>query len=132
MPDAQSAGFWQAAARHELAIAKCSQCDGYTHPPDTVCAACGSIAPDFQFTPVSGSGRIRSWTVVRRALLPGFAKEIPFLLVDVELDVQKGLRMTGRLLDGMDAAVSLDMPVHAEFEDIAPGVAVPAFRIAAS
>lgn len=132
VPEAESAGFWEAAARHELAIARCSQCGVYSHPPDTVCAACGSIDPDFQFTVVSGGGRIRSWTVVRRALLPGFANEIPFLLVDVELDEQEGLRMTGRLLDGMDAPVSLDVRVQAAFEDIAPGVAVPAFRIATS
>jgi hypothetical protein len=52
-------------------------------------------------------------------------------LVDVELAEQGGLRMTGRLLDGPDATVSVGAPVQVAFEDVAPGVGVPAFRLVA-
>ena len=54
-----------------------------SHPPDAVCPHCGSIDPAFEFTPVDGSGSVRSWTVMRQSFLPGF--EVPFVLVDVEL-----------------------------------------------
>lgn len=130
VPDHQSAGYWAAAAGHVLAIARCSVCGVFSHPPDTVCDRCGSIEPDFQFAPVSGRGVVKSWTIVRQALLPGFDKDIPYLLVDVELMEQAGLRLTGRLLDGPDASPTLGAPVQVDFEDIADGVAVPAFRLA--
>jgi uncharacterized OB-fold protein len=69
--------------------------------------SCGAIEPNF--------------------LLPGFEQEVPFLLVDVELGEQKELRIIGRLLDGPETAIRIGAAVRVAFEDIAPGVAVPAF-----
>ena len=40
---------------------------------------------------------------MRQSFLPGFDDDVPFVLVDVELDEQADLRMIGRLLDGPDA-----------------------------
>jgi uncharacterized OB-fold protein len=131
-PDERSAGFWEATSRHVLAIARCSRCGAWSHPPDDVCAICGSLDPGFVFEPVSGRATVKSWTTVRQALLPGFEGDTPYLLVDVELVEQEGLRMTGRLLDGPDAAVSLGASVQVAFEDLAPGVSIPAFRLTAT
>ncbi len=132
VPDPLSEGYWQAAARHELAIARCGQCGMFAHPPGAVCCACGSTDPRFEWMTVSGKGRLRSWTVVRQALLPGFADLVPYVTVDVELDEQAGLRIIGRLLDGPGSPLALGARVTACFEDIAPGVAVPAFRLDAA
>ncbi|MFI6314577.1 Zn-ribbon domain-containing OB-fold protein [Nocardia fusca] len=76
---------------------------------------------------MSGLGVVRSWTVVYRASLLGFAGEVPYLLVDVELAEQAGLRMIGLLLDGPDTSLREGLPVRVAFEDVAPGTAVPAF-----
>ncbi|MBL7501156.1 OB-fold domain-containing protein [Frankia sp. CNm7] len=130
VPDETSAPFWEAAARHVLTVARCSVCAAFTAPPDQVCPHCHSTEPAFVFTPVSGRGSVRSWTVVRQSFLPGFAADVPFVLVDVELVEQAELRLIGRLLDGPDVAVRVGDPVTAAFEDVAPGVAVPAFRLA--
>jgi uncharacterized OB-fold protein len=130
-PDTRSAGFWEAASRHVLAIAQCPQCRAYNHPPDSVCANCGAIEPEFVFQPVSGRGVVKSWTIVRQALLPGFEQETPYLLVDIELAEQSGLRLTGRLLDGVASPIRLGQVVEVAFEDVAPGVAVPAFVLGA-
>jgi uncharacterized OB-fold protein len=130
VPDDVSAPFWAAAARHELTVARCSDCATFVVPPDLVCPHCGSTDPRFAFERVSGRGTIRSWTVVRQSFLPGFADDLPFRLVDVELVEQPELRLIGRLLDGVDAAVSIGDPVAVAFEDIADGVAVPAFVLA--
>jgi hypothetical protein len=62
-------------------------------------------------------------------LLPGFADLVPYVTVDVELDEQAGLRIIGRLLDGPRAPLAIGARVEVCFEDIAPGVAVPAFRL---
>ncbi|WP_280425972.1 Zn-ribbon domain-containing OB-fold protein [Nocardia carnea] len=131
VPDAHSAPYWAAAARHELAIARCGGCDRFEIPPGAICSHCGTTDPGFRFEPVSGLGVVRSWTVIHRASLLGFARDVPYLLVDVELAEQPGLRMIGRLLDGPDSELREGIPVRVAFEDIAPGTAVPAFALAA-
>jgi uncharacterized protein len=128
--DEQSQVFWSGCAAHLLVLARCTRCSKLVHPPDTVCPHCGTTDPGFEFTAVEGSGSVRSWTVVRQSFLPGF--DVPFVLVDVELSAQKDLRLIGRLVDGPDVPLRLGAPVHLAFEDVAPGVAVPAFALAAT
>jgi uncharacterized OB-fold protein len=99
-------------------------------PPGQTCPHCGSTDPDFTFAEVSGRGRVRSWTVIRQSFLPGFDADLPFVLVDVELAEQAELRMIGRLLDGPLATLRPGAPVRVAFEDLAPGVAIPAFTLA--
>lgn len=125
IPDETSAAFWAAAAEHTLMLARCGVCGAFSHPPGPVCPHCGSTAPEFAFERVEGIGTVRSWTVVRQSFLPGF--EVPFVLVDVELDIQSDLRLIGRLVQGADAPLQIGMRVGLTFEDLAPRVAVPAF-----
>jgi hypothetical protein len=135
VPDELSAPYWAAAARHVLVIARCSQCQAYAIPPGQACEQCGSTDPGYSWQEVSGAGIVRSWTVIRMSFLPGFDRDLPYLLVDVELAEQPELRMIGRLLDGPDAPVAIGAPVTVAFEDLtsegnADGVSVPAFTLA--
>jgi uncharacterized OB-fold protein len=132
VPDDQSAPYWKAAAEHVLTAARCSNCGMFSLPPDVVCPHCGTTTPNFAFEAVSGRGAVRAWTVVRQSFLPGFDGEVPFVLVDVELDDQPELRLIGRLIDGVAAPLRLGARVASTFEDIAPGVAVPAFALEGS
>ena len=129
VPDETSAPFWTAAARHVLTVARCGRCGTLTLPPDVVCTACGSTSPEYEFTPVSGRAVVRSWTVVRKAFLPGFDRELPFVLVDVELAEQADLRLIGRLLDGADVELTIGAEVRVAFEDLTDDIAVPAFEL---
>jgi uncharacterized OB-fold protein len=129
VPDEVSAPFWAAAAEHVLTVARCGRCGQLAMPPDVVCPHCHATEPNFAFTPVSGRGILRSWTVVRQALLPGFDEYLPFVLVDVELIEQTDLRLIGRLLDGIHADLHIGDPVAVAFEQLAPGVAVPGFEL---
>jgi hypothetical protein len=67
--------------------------------------------------------------VIRDSFLPGFDDLVPLVLVDVELDVQPDLRLIGQLVDGIDAELHLGDRVTTVFEDLAPGIAVPAFAL---
>ncbi len=129
VPDEQSAPYWKAAAEHVLTAARCSNCGMFSLPPGAICLHCRSTSATFMFEPVSGRGRVRSWTVVRQSFLPGFEADVPFVLVDVELVEQPELRLIGRLVDGVDAPLRLGAPVVAAFEDIAPEIAIPAFAL---
>ena len=42
VPDERSAGYWEAARRGELALARCAGCGAFAHPPSTVCPHCHS------------------------------------------------------------------------------------------
>ncbi len=66
--------------------------------------------------------------MVRKASLLGFADQVPYLLVDVELSAQPGLRMIGRLL-GEPADPHLDDPVQVVFEDVDDDISIPAFTL---
>lgn len=128
VPDEQSAPFWSAAADHILTLAQCANCAAFSMPPSATCDHCGTTEPEFCFVPVGGSGVVRSWTVVRQAFLQGFEDDLPFVLVDVELDEQPDLRLIGRLLDGPELLPTLGEHVEIAWEDLSPDVSVPAFR----
>lgn len=127
IPDEQSAPFWEATARHVLTMPRCSRCGRLAHPPDDICPHCHSSSPDFVLTEVSGDGVIRSWTVIRQSFLPGF--DVPFVLVDVELDAQQELRLIGRLIGGENDSLRLGARARLAFEDLTPNLAVPAFAL---
>jgi uncharacterized protein len=129
VPDASSTAFWEAAANHVLTVARCRHCGQATMPPDVVCPHCHTTDPGFEYAPVSGRGTVRSWTVVRQAMLPGFDDDLPFVLVDVELAEQSELRLIGRLRNGVGADLRIGAAVAVAFDDLAPGVAVPAFEL---
>lgn len=127
VPDEQSAPFWAAAAEHVLTVARCARCGAYSIPVDVVCERCTSTDPQYTFAPVSGRGSIRSWTVIRQSFLPGFDDEVPFVLVDVELDEQAELRLVARLLEDASTPLSIGARVVVAFEDLSDGTSVPAF-----
>jgi uncharacterized protein len=132
VPDQQSGGFWRAAASHRLAMQRCTHCGWLSYPPDLVCMRCLSPDPDFQWEQVNGRGRLRSWTVIRTAFLPGFAPDVPYVVAAVELEAQEGLQMVARLRDGPNALLAIGAPVDTVFEDVAEGISIPMFRLVAS
>ena len=130
VPDDRSRPFWHAASEHVLALARCARCGRFSHPPDITCPHCHHTDPEFTFEPVHGAGTVRSWTVMRQSFLPGFDAGLPFVLADVALDDADDVRLIGRLVDGPDAPIQVGARVTVVFEDLAPGVSVPAFQLA--
>jgi uncharacterized OB-fold protein len=132
LPDPGSEGFWTAAARHVLAIQRCESCGRLAHPPVVVCPACRSPRAEFSFVPVSGQGRLATWTIMRDAFLPGFRNEIPWAIGEAELDDAPGLRLIARLVDGADAPFAIGAPVTVVFEDVSDTVSLPLLKLVAS
>lgn len=132
VPDELSEPFWSAAARHELAMQRCLGCDHLAYPPTVVCRSCRADPPDFEWSTVSGRGRLKTWTVMRDAFLPAFLDEVPYVVGDIELDEQPGLRMVAQVI-GLDLGdLRLGTPVEVSFEDLGDGLALPYFRPVAS
>ena len=130
VPDRYSEGFWQAAAEGRLALQRCDHCGHFAHPPVFVCPACLDPAASFSWEPVSGRGVIRTWTVMHMAFLPAFAAEVPWVIVQAELEEQAGLRYLANLLDGPSAELRIGAPVEVVFETLPGGMVLPQFRLA--
>ncbi len=120
-PDPETAGFFEAARRHELAIRVCSRCGATLHLPRSWCAHCR--AGDTEWRAVSGKARLYSWTTVVQGVHP--ALEAPYTVVLVELEDHPEVRLAG-MLPG-EPPLEAGMPMEVTFEDLDDEVTLPQF-----
>ncbi len=125
LPDADSAGFWQATANGELRLCRCTNCGHWHHPPLEHCRRC---AAPTAFEPVTGTGTIYTFIVQRQPAVVGYFDQVPYAVAIVELDQQPGLRLTGRVVDVDIDEVRIGMRVAARIEPLRGGeFQVPVF-----
>jgi uncharacterized OB-fold protein len=120
--EAQTRYFWTGGAEGHLLIARCDECRVYQHPPLGRCAACGGEA--FTPTPVSGRGRVATFTVNHEKWTAGLA--VPFVFAAVELVEQPQLYVFSNVSGPADR-VSIGLPVSVYFETHGE-VYLPLFR----
>ena len=100
--------FVEFCKRGELRFQRCRQCGTWRHLPREMCRACGST--EWSWERSSGRGTVYTWTVTHRALHPGFADDVPYAAVMVELD--EGVRITAQS-EGIDHSdLQLGLPVE--------------------
>lgn len=116
--------FWEGARRHELRLPRCRDCKRFWWPPGPVCPDC--LAEHYEWTRVSGRGTISSWVVFHKLYFPSFAVDIPYAVVQVEL--QEGPRLISNLVDVKNQEIRIGMPVEVVFEDVTAEVTIPRFR----
>ena len=109
VPSSLTQPYWDAAQRGQLVLQQCSACATIRHYPRLLCAQCHSS--EAHWTPASGLGHIHSWTVCHHVFHPGFAADVPYVLVTV--DLQEGVRALGRWRGG---PLALGLPVRGRFE----------------
>jgi uncharacterized OB-fold protein len=119
------AAFWAHCNKGELRFQRCSSCGAWRHIPRLLCAACGSDAFTWELS--SGRGRLHSWTVTHQPLIRDFAETTPYVVAIVELD--EGVRLAAGVRELPLEALALELPVTAVFEEVAPGVRLPFFRL---
>ena len=127
VPDEASKEFWAASANHILTTQKCEACGWLAYPPKPTCVNCRADPPVFSWQAVSGFGRVKTWTVMRTAFLPGFADDVPYVVADIELEDQPRLRVAARLSEVAHDELQIGMPVQVAFEDVEDGISIPYF-----
>ena len=120
----ETQAFWQGGRDSQLLIHYCEKCARYFHPPSPACPACleDRVAPK----PVSGSGRILSFTINHQKWRPDL--ELPYVVAIVELDEQPGLQFVTNIINCDPASVAIGKAVSVTFmqqED----VWIPLFEI---
>jgi len=109
--DADSQFYWDGLHRHQLLVQRCATCGEHRFPALPACPACGT--PGGTVVEIDARGRVYSWIVVHRALVEGFADQVPYTIVVVELDA--ACRVVARLDPA--TTVAADLPVLGHYVD---------------
>ncbi|MEU5238974.1 Zn-ribbon domain-containing OB-fold protein [Streptomyces lydicus] len=131
VPDEDGAPFWDHAARGELRVQSCSDCDELRFPPRPCCPHCQSFASHWRR--MSGRGRIWSYVLPHPPLLPAYAALPGYNAIVVELAEAPRIRLVGNLVAAPDAPLNsvdparlrIGAPVKAVFTKLHGGVTVP-------
>ncbi len=118
--------YWEACNREELVMQRCSGCGRFRWLPAPICSECGSNEASWE--PLAGRGRITTWTVVTHPVHPAAVDRVPYVVAEVELEEQPGLRMIAGLVGIEPDAVAMDLAVAVEFETHPSGQKLPMFR----
>jgi uncharacterized OB-fold protein len=107
----RSHAFWHGGADGHLHIGQCQQCGFYSHPPLPYCPRCH--ADGVTAVPVSGVGSVYSFTIERYTWLPDLPA--PYVVAEVELVEQDGLRLLTTIVDCNPDDVTIGMRVAVSF-----------------
>ena len=140
--DHENLAYFRYCADHDFHLQFCTSCKLFRYPPTTACPWCGH--PESDWKPVEGRGTIYSYAEVHHAIQPAFKDNLPYQILIVELDTQKGkpgphdgIRIAGNLAtpDGrlaspeMVASVGIGSRVRMVFKTVSDGFAVPLWTI---
>ena len=114
--------FWEAAARGELCVQRCSDCQTLRHPPGPGCPRCSSM--NWEPARVSGKGAIYSFVRHHHPKIPPFEAGHPVILVQLD----EGPRLVSELVD-RDAEIEIGMRVEVRFDEVEEGFTMPRFQI---
>jgi uncharacterized OB-fold protein len=121
--DPLTRSYWDAAARHELAVQRCARCGHHQFYPRPFCLKCES--DDVGWVRARGTGTLYSKSVVQMSPGPGF--DPPYTVAVVELD--EGPRLVTNLVEG-DCAIGERVEIAWRARAGAPPL--PVFRPARS
>lgn len=116
--------FWEAAKRHELRLPRCKECRSWVFPIAPMCQQCWS--EDLAWERCSGRGTVSSWVVYHRAFDPSFAEDVPYAVVQV--DLEEGVRFISNLVDIAPNQINAGLQVEAVFDDVTPEISLIKFR----
>ena len=124
------AGFVESARRNVLAFPHCRSCGRFHWYPMPRCPHCR--ATDLEWKPVSGQGRLFSFTVVRHAFDKNRRDRLPYVVGLVTFADAPGVRFITNVIGTDGSGLSIDQPLEPVFEDDDAGRRLVLFRAAGS
>ena len=120
--------WWDACARHEFVMQRCTACGAHRYPPKPVCYQCQSL--EYDWHAVEGRGLIYSYAVMVHPVHPSLVDRVPYLAIVVELPDAGGERIIGNLLDASPEDLEIGKEVELTWEEIGDGISLPQWRLA--
>ena len=137
--DREHQGYFEAARERRLVVQRCSECGKLRWEPGTACPWCASLT--WEWHQVSGKGTIYSYQIVTHPIQPGFSDWVPYPVVLVELDEQRGeptedeaLRIVANLLDDQNEPekeenIAIGKRVEVVFVNVSEDFTIPQFKL---
>ena len=113
--------FREGCRAGELRLQRCDDCGRFQFYPRILCSHCGGDRLAWQ--PVSGRGRIASFTVVRRGISPAYPAPYVVALVDLA----EGPRMMSAIVGSEPESVAVGAAVAVRFESWGADHVLPVF-----
>jgi uncharacterized OB-fold protein len=107
-----------------MVLPRCPRCERFFWYPRQICPRC--LQAGWEWTPVTGKGRLYSWTVVRQPQNPIFNDDVPYAFAMVRLD--EGVDMVANMVGVGIEQLRVDMPVEATYDDVTPEWTLFRFR----
>ena len=114
--------YFDACNEGRLVIQQCDGCARWQFYPRHVCSHCGG--GDLLWKEAAGTGRVASYTVVRRAISKAYTA--PYVIALIDLD--EGVRMMSQLREVDPDTVSVGQCVEVLFEQWVGEDSLPVFR----
>lgn len=119
--------YWQGAAEGRLLLQRCRACGKLQFFPRAVCTGC--FGGDIEWVPVSGKGKIQSFTLIWTPRNPAFKDEVPICYASIVLD--EGVLMQSRIVGAVPQSVRSGADVKVAFLPTAdPSIKLPVFELA--
>jgi len=140
--DRENHDYFSWCARQDFRLQRCLACDQLRYPPTTACPFCAHRA--CRWDPVEGLGTVYSYMRVHHPIQAAYKERVPYLVLLVELDTQRGsptehdgLRMLGNLVlpDGSlapeeaHAAVGIGSRVRMVFANAGEQLSIPMWTV---
>jgi uncharacterized OB-fold protein len=141
--DKQNLEFFEFCGRHELRLQRWKKSGLISYPPSTACPWDGT--PEYEWVRVDGRGTVMSYIEVHHPIMPAFRDRVPYHVLLVELDTQRGqpseheaLRLIGNLVTPAGeivtrkeelAGVGIGSRVRVVFADVGTGFALPQWTL---
>jgi uncharacterized protein len=126
IPEYGTEPYWEACNQERLVMQRCTVCAKFRWHPAPLCTHCGDDRHTWE--PLSGRGKIITWTVITHPIHPAAFSRVPYVVVEVEFDEQPGLRMLSNLVDIKPEHIAFDAPVKVGFMTHPVGQKLPIFR----
>jgi len=122
--DKWSEPFFAGARDGKLVAQRCAETKKFFFPPAPV----SPFTRDKNWTweTLSGTGKVASYVVMHQKYFPGFADEVPYPVIEVELD--EGVRLLSNIVDLGERELAVGMPVEVVFQKASETFTLPVFK----
>ncbi len=140
--DRENREFFAWCDKGEFRLQRSPKSGLFRYPPTTACP--WSTDRDYEWVPVEGRGAVHSYVEVHHPIQPAFRDKVPYMILLVDLDTQRGepseheaLRVAGNLVtaDGEFAppetikSVGIGTRVRMVFSKVADGFSLPQWTV---